>query len=172
MTTPGQDSRGTAALRQAIATGAPVPTTGEQAKELNTPAPSQRWGVYDTAADRWVILSGQLFNGQPLTPHDADEMCRANSNFEVRDYPAPTPPAKVEGEWKVQHLDIEYSAVTNGTHSFCVAPTDAVKLCPVLNTLAAENARLRVTLTRIALVSNDRVVQELAESALGATTPC
>ena len=36
MTTPGQDSRGTAALRQAIATGAPVPTTGEQAKELNT----------------------------------------------------------------------------------------------------------------------------------------
>jgi hypothetical protein len=34
MTTPGQDLRGTAALRQAIATGSPVPTTGEQAKEL------------------------------------------------------------------------------------------------------------------------------------------
>jgi hypothetical protein len=34
--TPGQDSRGTAALRQAIATGAPVPTNGKQAKELNT----------------------------------------------------------------------------------------------------------------------------------------
>jgi hypothetical protein len=32
----GIDSRGTAALRQAIAIGAPVPTTGEQAKELNT----------------------------------------------------------------------------------------------------------------------------------------
>jgi hypothetical protein len=32
----GIDSRGTAALRQAIATGAPVPTNGKQAKELNT----------------------------------------------------------------------------------------------------------------------------------------
>jgi hypothetical protein len=30
----GIDSRGTAALRKAIATGAPVPTNGEQAKEL------------------------------------------------------------------------------------------------------------------------------------------
>jgi hypothetical protein len=30
----GIDSRGDAALRQAIATGSPVPTTGEQAKEL------------------------------------------------------------------------------------------------------------------------------------------
>jgi hypothetical protein len=33
--TPGQDSRGTAALRQAIATGSPVPTNGKQAGELN-----------------------------------------------------------------------------------------------------------------------------------------
>jgi len=32
--TPGQDSRGTAALRQAIATGSPVPTNGKQATEL------------------------------------------------------------------------------------------------------------------------------------------
>jgi hypothetical protein len=32
----GIDSRGDAALRQAIATGSPVPTTGEQAKELNS----------------------------------------------------------------------------------------------------------------------------------------
>jgi hypothetical protein len=32
--TPGQDPRGTAALRQAIATGSPVPTNGKQATEL------------------------------------------------------------------------------------------------------------------------------------------
>ena len=32
--TKGQEPRGDAALRQAIASGAPVPTTGEQATEL------------------------------------------------------------------------------------------------------------------------------------------
>jgi hypothetical protein len=34
MTTPGQEPRGDAALRQAIATGSPVPTNGKQATEL------------------------------------------------------------------------------------------------------------------------------------------
>jgi len=92
MTTPGQDSRGDAALRQAIATGSPVPTTGEQAKELNTPAPSQRWGVYDKTAEQWIVLSGQLLNGQPLTRADAEAMCSTSANYQVRPYPAPTPP--------------------------------------------------------------------------------
>jgi hypothetical protein len=41
MTTPGQEPRGTAALRQAIATGAPVPTNGKQAAELNTFTPGE-----------------------------------------------------------------------------------------------------------------------------------
>jgi len=61
--TPGQDSRGTAALRQAIASGAPVPTTGEQAKELN---PHARV----VAALRMICSEAvecELFGGGPST---------------------------------------------------------------------------------------------------------
>ena len=60
MTTPGQDSRGTAALRQAIATGSPVPTNGKQAGELAKPTPGE-----------WIVKDGEqhdhVFAAKP--PH-------------------------------------------------------------------------------------------------------
>jgi hypothetical protein len=74
------------------------------------------------------------------------------ADTEVREYP--TPPAKVEGEWKVdyhrQAYDRHYYCVTNGTVTYHdLDRGDAEGLRDRLNTattLAAENARLREAL--------------------------
>jgi len=212
MTTPGQDSRGTAALRQAIATGAPVPTTGEQAKELNTPAPSQRWGVWyeepngnggwcveDRRGNPHLFDTKEEAESQPAITHPK---IGVKVTFEVRPYPSPTPkrdvhdpmmreisyeqaidiltkqggdtrevvlvsptpPAKVEGEWKRAGNGPGFctAILTNGSNSVCVDEEEVAPVLALLNsatTLAAENARLREALSEDAIV--EHVLQSL-----------
>ena len=85
----GIDSRGTAALRQAIATGSPVPTNGKQAKEL---------------AGEWTVHGCTLVRGG-----------------------------------KAKAVSFSPQVVNDIANKLNTA-----------NTLAAENARLRAALTKIA----------------------
>lgn len=134
--------KGDAALIAAINSGAPVPTTEAQAKEL------KRWGVwYSTPTESaWceptfdnesdAIRFAQRSNAKAQR---YDPSCR----YEVRPYtapaPAPTPPA-APGEWKAQASTVYRDG---NSYAVCVNVRAAAHIAARLNRADAMERALK-----------------------------
>jgi hypothetical protein len=128
----------------------------EYPSDTNTPAPAQRWGVwYSTPTEsQWC---------EPLFDNESDAIRfeqRSNAKarrydphckYQVRPYPAPTPPAKVEGEYTAG-IRADIDAICNIYRTVGEAmynePRErlVMRIDQRFTILAAENARLREAL--------------------------
>lgn len=151
---------GDTALSRAITTGAPVATNDKQAAEL-----TQRFKVGELVRYlEWNITFRVLDDdGGEHVKLGATDEGSGHSLFPRRFITrVPTPRPTPGGEWKVQYADMTHRFVTNGVRMYYVAKDQADELASRLNAADA----MEQALTRIALVSNDRVVQDIASAAL------
>ena len=157
---------GDTALSRAITTGAPVATNDAQAAEL-----TQRFKVGDRV--KWKTLDDRfgsvrrVLSGEYMTVawDGAIDAIEHAGNLELA--PTPTPRPTPGGEWKARKsLDV-FIVEKDKEDIWLRFEEDANFLVRRLNAADA----MEKALTRIALVSNDRVVQALANATLQSGKP-